>query len=354
MNESYILLRGMSLGLLLGMLLSVTLRFNHNYALRMLALYCLCLCGYLLAPLLYGEHWSFYVAVVFSDAAVLTFLLLCQAMFADHSLPSRGALLFGSVYLSGSYMHLLLDHGFGIEVDWLRVVVRLGMLGGAVYALTVVVQNWQQDLVESRRRLRLLVCIIAGTYVLGVTLYESLAGDSRAPLWLDIANSAGILVSLLVFSAAALVLGPQGLLSPESEVLATKEEISGSTSTVAQTSKPANPELQRVLDSMEQDRAYRDMELTIRGLSEQTGILEHRLRKLINKEMHYRNFNDFLNHYRLQEVAGRLADPAQTQIPILTIAMDAGYRSMTTFNRAFKAANGETPTEYRKKHCPIS
>jgi AraC-like DNA-binding protein len=30
--------------------------------------------------------------------------------------------------------------------------------------------------------------------------------------------------------------------------------------------------------------------------------------------------------------------------------MDSGYRSLTTFNRAFKASFGLTPREYREKH----
>ncbi len=35
-----------------------------------------------------------------------------------------------------------------------------------------------------------------------------------------------------------------------------------------------------------------------------------------------------------------LADPAQKQVPVLTIAMDAGFQSIGLFNRAFKAATG--------------
>ena len=34
--------------------------------------------------------------------------------------------------------------------------------------------------------------------------------------------------------------------------------------------------------------------------------------------------------------------------PILTIAMDSGFQSIGPFNRAFKAATGQTPTEYRR------
>jgi AraC-like DNA-binding protein len=31
----------------------------------------------------------------------------------------------------------------------------------------------------------------------------------------------------------------------------------------------------------------------------------------------------------------------------MTIAKDAGYRSMTTFNKAFKSITGKTPRDYR-------
>jgi len=353
MNEIYVLLRGISLGLLLGILLVVALRFWRFYPVRVLGLFCLCLCGYLLAPFLYSKHWSFYIAVAFSDASVLVFLLLSQALFADHSRPSHGAVLYGVIYLGGSYLHLLLNYGLGFETGWLRLAIRLAMLGGTLYAMMVVVRNWQQDLVESRRRLRLVVCIITGGYVLGVTLYESLAGETRAPLWLDIANSAGILISLLVFSTAAIILGTQGLLASAQERQPTHGSEVEAVSEAA-TFSTSDPELQRVFDAMEQRRVYRDMDLTIRGLSGHTSIAEHRLRRLINRELRYRNFNDFLNHYRLQEVDRRLADPGQARTPILTIAMDAGYRSMTTFNRAFRSAHGQTPTEYRRKHCAKS
>jgi AraC-like DNA-binding protein len=35
-------------------------------------------------------------------------------------------------------------------------------------------------------------------------------------------------------------------------------------------------------------------------------------------------------------------------VPILTIAMDAGFQSLGPFNRAFKADTGLTPTEFRR------
>jgi len=35
-------------------------------------------------------------------------------------------------------------------------------------------------------------------------------------------------------------------------------------------------------------------------------------------------------------------------VPVLTIAMDAGFQSIGPFNRAFKAATDSTPTEFRR------
>ena len=43
-----------------------------------------------------------------------------------------------------------------------------------------------------------------------------------------------------------------------------------------------------------------------------------------------------------------LADPTQEAVPILTVALDAGFQSLGPFNRAFKAQTGMTPSEFRR------
>ena len=75
-------------------------------------------------------------------------------------------------------------------------------------------------------------------------------------------------------------------------------------------------------------------------------IPEYRLRHLINRQLGHRNFSTFVNGYRLAEAEAALGDPGQAEVPILTIALDAGFGSMGPFNRAFKAQTGLTPTEY--------
>ena len=101
---------------------------------------------------------------------------------------------------------------------------------------------------------------------------------------------------------------------------------------------------------MEHDKAYRDDGLSIASLSQKLNVQEYRLRRLINGQLGHRNFSAFVNGYRLSEAESALADPAQAEVPILTIALDAGFGSIGPFNRAFKAHTGLTPSEYRRSH----
>ena len=59
-------------------------------------------------------------------------------------------------------------------------------------------------------------------------------------------------------------------------------------------------------------------------------------------------FAAYLNGHRIAEARTALADPSQGEVPILTIALDAGFGSLGPFNRAFKADTGVTPSEYRR------
>lgn len=104
---------------------------------------------------------------------------------------------------------------------------------------------------------------------------------------------------------------------------------------------------QDLITLMENDHLYTEQGLTIRSLAERMRVPEHQLRALINKGMGFRNFSDFLNRYRIDFAKKILSDPDQARLPVLTIAMDAGYNSLAPFNRAFKALEGTTPTQFR-------
>ena len=105
-----------------------------------------------------------------------------------------------------------------------------------------------------------------------------------------------------------------------------------------------SPALQRLTQAMTDACAYRREGLTLTALASSLGLGDGALRQLINQELGYRNFNDFLHHYRLQEAAARLV---AEDLPILSIALGCGYGSIGPFNRAFRLRYGMTPSQYR-------
>jgi AraC-like DNA-binding protein len=109
------------------------------------------------------------------------------------------------------------------------------------------------------------------------------------------------------------------------------------------------PILLRRLDNlMTVERVYRLEGLSIGGLAARLDLPEYRLRQVINEGLGYRNFNAFLNRYRIDDAKAALSDQSQRDVQVLTIAMDAGFQSIGPFNRAFKADTGMTPTEFRR------
>ncbi len=94
---------------------------------------------------------------------------------------------------------------------------------------------------------------------------------------------------------------------------------------------------------------WRRERLAIGQLAQELGLTEHRLRRLINSRLGYRNFADFLNARRVEAAKQRLASPTDARTTVAVIAFDLGYGSLGPFNRAFRAATGATPTEWRRQ-----
>ena len=106
-------------------------------------------------------------------------------------------------------------------------------------------------------------------------------------------------------------------------------------------------ELDRVVKAMD-GGLYLEPGLTIGGLADLLTIPEHRLRRLINGGLGYRNFAAFVNDYRIREAKRRLSDPGLAREQIIQHAFSLGYASLAPFNRAFRERVGVSPTEYRE------
>ena len=60
------------------------------------------------------------------------------------------------------------------------------------------------------------------------------------------------------------------------------------------------------------------------------------------------NFNDFINHYRIEAVKEKLNFGEHHKTTLLGIAFDCGFNSKATFNRAFKKSTSLSPKDYLK------
>ncbi|KJC36236.1 hypothetical protein UP09_33845 [Bradyrhizobium sp. LTSP885] len=291
-------------------------------------------------------YWALILAALSSSGAVLLWLW-ARATFDDEFVlrPWHGALL---VAIVGTQLFDLWPARGVLRGDLDRPLA-LVYLGLALLAAAQTLATWRLDLVAGRRRLRAVVLVGAVTYsVAGFFQGLWAASVSGSSVW-SLANAVGLWVLL---SLSGWSLFQAARMQQASALLPTTHRVPGETSAVApgQDMPPAvDPELLRRLQRlMTVERAYRREGLTIGSLSAELGVQEYRLRQLINEGLGHRNFNAFLNHYRIEDASTALADSGQKQVPVLTIAMDAGFQSIGPFNRAFKAATDLTPTEFRR------
>jgi putative ABC transport system permease protein len=101
-------------------------------------------------------------------------------------------------------------------------------------------------------------------------------------------------------------------------------------------------------------RYYQDPELSLSSLAEKLELTTHELSRVINVVLK-KSFNDFINEYRVAEVARKMQDPANDHITLQGIALDSGFNSQSAFTRIFKNMTGKSPVEYKndlKKDCP--
>jgi AraC-like DNA-binding protein len=227
------------------------------------------------------------------------------------------------------------------------ILLQLMSLGLAVLAAAQTMATWRDDLVLGRRRLRAVVLLASLLYVTIDVIYKSgLGALVVTPAAIETIRAAGPFALAVLTAWSLLQVVPIG--AAAAMVPASGDNVRFAS--VPKTAPQPVPALllKRLEQLMTEERIFRQERLTIGALATRLGVPEERLRRAINEGLGYRNFNAFINRYRLEDAKAALSDPSQRDVPVLTIAMDAGFQSLGPFNRAFKADTGMTPTEYRR------
>ncbi len=101
----------------------------------------------------------------------------------------------------------------------------------------------------------------------------------------------------------------------------------------------------RIEAAMEKDALYIDPNLSLQKLSQHVGALPNQVSQTLNQEIGA-TFFDYVSQWRI-EASKPLIQTGDT--PVLTIALQVGFNSKSTFYKAFKRETGVTPKDFRKR-----
>lgn len=208
-----------------------------------------------------------------------------------------------------------------------------------VHVLRMTRSNLRDDLVASRRQFTGLVAVLVPLVCVAIGVIEAYE-------FLEMRSNIGSLsiAAMLFVVSSAFASGIAGIhksLLPRAAAGAPQPN-GGSTSAADRL------DLMR-LDKLMAEGVYLHPGLTIGELAARMDMPEHRLRRLINKGLGYRNFAAFINDHRIEEATRRLSAPQTAREQITSLAFDLGYSSLAPFNRAFRERIGMSPSQYREK-----
>jgi AraC-like DNA-binding protein len=102
---------------------------------------------------------------------------------------------------------------------------------------------------------------------------------------------------------------------------------------------------QQLLNMVETEKIYLNPLLKLEHVAAMLGIAERAVSNLLNQHIG-KNFNDFINGYRIRAAQKMLTDPAFSHYTIAAIGFESGFNSLATFQRCFKQLAGITPSQY--------
>ena len=113
---------------------------------------------------------------------------------------------------------------------------------------------------------------------------------------------------------------------------------------------PAPPriDMNELAAKVRQGRWHFDQDLTLAQLARRVGTNASALSAALNAQED-ENFTSFINGFRVEAVCEKLYEAAHQGGPVpnlLDLALDCGFGSKATFNRAFKRHTGQSPREW--------
>jgi AraC-like DNA-binding protein len=285
------------------------------------------------------------IGLLFYYSISYFFWLFTQSIFRDDfKINKIHAYLFIAINLLYFALHFQRRHNFFFqpadqeEMNLITTVVY--EVVSSIFVVLALIESQvrkAQDLIASRIKFRRVFFPICAIVILLTNLSGTALRGAPAPDVLELIQKVMILGGALGFIIYRIELKPGFFLEKPSQTNA----------------DPISIQEQTIIGELESlmflEKFYMSSGLTIRELSEKINYPEHKLRKVINQYLGYKNFNEYLNRFRIKEAQEILENPEFEECTILEISYKLGYQSISSFNRAFKSIVGSTPTEFRRK-----
>lgn len=101
----------------------------------------------------------------------------------------------------------------------------------------------------------------------------------------------------------------------------------------------------KILKLMQDEKLYLQPELNLSDIANRLKTNISVLSGVVNNAFG-KNFNDFVNEYRVKEFQERILLPENKNITLLGIAFDCGFNSKATFNRSVKKFTNKAPKDF--------
>jgi len=217
------------------------------------------------------------------------------------------------------------------------MIIELSFISHALY---IAIGHWKTDLVELRRKWRVGVVSICAIYIAFVILTTQIVETEAA--WVENLEIIALSLLALIFNFSTFTLKDMSVFQMDKQ----NEKSSEKSSDIELFNQK---HIDGIIKAMEEEKLYLQESYTITDLSKHLLLQEYKVRKIINSKLNYRNFNDFLNFYRIKEATEKLSSSEFIGIPVVSIAMESGFKAISSFNKCFREKHGVTPREYRKQ-----
>jgi AraC-like DNA-binding protein len=106
-----------------------------------------------------------------------------------------------------------------------------------------------------------------------------------------------------------------------------------------------NPHFEKMLILLEEEKIHHNPNLSRDFVAEKLGISSGYLSQIIKNNSSH-SFSDFINSYRIKDVKEMIKNPDFNKYSLLSIGLECGFNSKTSFYTNFKKETGTTPKEF--------